>query len=55
MYAMQVQEETSRGIEVYLLVTALYVVSALAINRIMAFIEKRSRVPGMIAAGGGGH
>jgi len=55
MFAMQVQEETSRGIEVYLAVTALYVVSALAINRIMAFIEKRSRVPGMIAAGGGGH
>jgi len=55
MFAMQVQEETSRGIEVYLAVTALYVVSALAINRIMAFIEKRSRVPGMIAIGGGGH
>ncbi len=55
MYAMQVQEETSRGIEVYLAVTALYMVSALTINRVMAVIEKRSRVPGMIAAGGGGH
>ena len=55
MFAMQAQEETSRGIEVYLAVTGLYVISALVINRIMAFVEKRSRVPGMIAAGGGGH
>ena len=55
MFAMQAQEETSRGIEVYLAVTALYVVSAFAINRIMAFIEKRARVPGMVAASGGGH
>ncbi|NMM75898.1 glutamate ABC transporter permease [Rhodococcus sp. SRB_17] len=56
MFAMQAQEETSRGIEVYLAVTGLYVVSAFAINRIMAFIEKRARVPGMIvASGAGGH
>ncbi|MDB5829797.1 MAG: polar amino acid transporter, inner rane subunit [Variovorax sp.] len=58
MFAMQAQEETSRGIEVYLAVTALYVVSAFAINRIMAFIEKKTRVPGFIvsaSAGGGGH
>ncbi len=58
MFAMQAQEETSRGIEVYLAVTGLYVVSAFAINRLMAFIEKRSRVPGFIVsadAGGGGH
>jgi glutamate/aspartate transport system permease protein len=57
MFAMQAQEETSRGIEIYLAVTALYAVSAFAINRIMAFIEKRSRVPGFIVAGGvgGGH
>lgn len=56
MFAMQAQEETSRGIEVYLAVTACYVVSAFAINRLMAFIEKRARVPGLIVAGGsGGH
>ena len=55
MFAMQAQEETSRGIEIYLAVTALYVISALAINRIMAFIEKKTRVPGLIAAPGGGH
>jgi glutamate/aspartate transport system permease protein len=58
MFAMQAQEETSRGIEVYLAVTGLYVISAFAINRIMAVIEKRTRVPGFIVspdAGGGGH
>ncbi len=57
MFAMQAQEETSRGIEVYLAVTALYVISAFAINRIMAFVEKRVRIPGMVAASGaaGGH
>jgi glutamate/aspartate transport system permease protein len=34
----------------------LYIISAMAINRIMAFIEKRARVPGFVAAGGtGGH
>ena len=56
MFAMQAQEETSRGIEVYLAVTGLYIVSAFAINRLMAFIERRARVPGFIAPGSaGGH
>ena len=57
MFAMQAQEETSRGIEVYLAVTGLYMISAFVINRIMAFIEKRVRIPGMVVAGGagGGH
>lgn len=54
-FAQQAGEETSRGIEIYMAVTALYVVSALAINRIMAFIEKRVRVPGMVASTAGGH
>ncbi len=54
-FAQQAGEETARGIEIYLAVTGLYVVSALAINRIMAFIEKRVRVPGMVASTGGGH
>lgn len=54
MFAMQAQEETSRGIEIYLAVTGLYVISAFAINRIMAFIEKRTRVPGLIVSGGTG-
>lgn len=51
MFAMQAQEETSRGIEIYLAVTALYFVSAFAINRLMLFIEKRVQVPGMIGGG----
>ena len=55
-YAMQVGEETSKPIEIYLAVTVLYVISALVINRIMTVIEKRSRVPGFVAAStGGGH
>ena len=57
MFAMQAQEETSRGIEIYLAVTACYAISALIINRLMAYIEKKTRVPGFIvsASGGGGH
>jgi glutamate/aspartate transport system permease protein len=57
MFAMQAQEETSRGIEIYLAVTALYALSAFTVNRVFAWIERRSRVPGFIAAGqtGAGH
>ena len=56
MFAMQAQEETSRGIEIYLAVTALYAFSAFAVNRVFAFIERKMRVPGFIVAGaGGGH
>ena len=50
LFAMQSQEETSRGIEIYLGVTALYIVTAFAVNRVMAFIEKRVRVPGYVGA-----
>ena len=57
MFAMQAQEETSRGIEIYIAVTALYAVSAFAVNRVMAFVEKRLQIPGFVVAGtpGGGH
>jgi glutamate/aspartate transport system permease protein len=48
MFAMQAQEETSRGIEVYLAVTGLYFVSAFFVNRVAHFIEQRAQVPGMI-------
>jgi glutamate/aspartate transport system permease protein len=51
MFAMQAQEETSRGIEIYLAVTGLYFISAFAINRIALFIENRVQVPGMIGGG----
>lgn len=50
LFAMQAQEETSRGIEIYLGVTALYALSAFTVNRIMAIIESKSRVPGLITA-----
>ena len=53
LFALQAQEETSRGIEIYLAVTGLYFISAFTINRAMLFVENRVRVPGMI--GGGGH
>jgi glutamate/aspartate transport system permease protein len=50
MFAMQAQEETSRGVEIYLAVTALYFVSAFAINRIAMFIEHRVQIPGTAKA-----
>ena len=56
MFAMQAQEETSRGVEVYLAVTALYALSAFAVNRVFALIERRVAIPGFIVAGAtGGH
>lgn len=51
LFALQAQEETSRGIEIYLAVTGLYFITAFAINRVMHFIEQRVRVPGMIGGG----
>ncbi|HUP09362.1 MAG TPA: amino acid ABC transporter permease [Caldimonas sp.] len=48
MFAMQAQEETSRGVEIYLAVTALYFVSAFAVNRLAFYVERRVQVPGMI-------
>ncbi|WOB09333.1 amino acid ABC transporter permease [Piscinibacter gummiphilus] len=51
MFAMQAQEETSRGVEVYLAVTGLYFVSAFVINRIALFIEHKVQIPGTLGAG----
>ncbi len=47
--ARQMQEDSEQGIETYLAVTVLYFVCAFIANRGMAFIEKRTRVPGYIA------
>lgn len=47
--ARQMQEESAAGIETYLAVTILYFICAFSANRVMAFIEKRTRVPGYIA------
>ena len=56
-FARQSGEETSQPVQMYLAVTLLYAITAFAVNRVMAFIEKRTRVPGFVAAGGmgGGH
>ena len=50
LFAMQAQEETSHGVEIYLAVTLLYALSAFAVNRVMAQIEKRTRIPGFIVS-----
>ena len=57
MFAMQAQEETSRGIEIYLAVTVLYFISAFAVNRFALFLEQRLAIPGtaLAKAGAGGH
>ena len=57
MFAMQAQEETSRGVEIYIAVTGLYAISAFAVNRAMALVEKKLQIPGYVVAGstGGGH
>lgn len=57
MFAMQAQEETSRGIEIYLAVTVLYFISAFAVNRLALLLERRLAIPGtaVAKAGAGGH
>jgi glutamate/aspartate transport system permease protein len=50
MFALQAQEETSRGIEIYLAVTGAYFVSAFAVNRVALFIEQRVQIPGTLGA-----
>ena len=50
MFARQSQEETSRGIEIYLAVTGLYFLSSIVIFALARFIEIRVRVPGVAGA-----
>jgi glutamate/aspartate transport system permease protein len=50
--ARQMQEDSEQGIETYLAVTLLYFICAFTANRGMAWIEARSRVPGLIAKPG---
>ncbi len=56
-FARQSGEETSQPVMMYLAVSVLYAVSAFGVNRVMSFIESKTRVPGFVAAGGmgGGH
>ncbi len=51
MFAMQAQEETARGVEIYLAVTVLYFVSAFAVNRLALLVERRMAIPGTAATG----
>ena len=46
----QMQEDSEQGIETYVAVTALYFICAFIANRVMAFIDKRTRVPGYVTA-----
>jgi len=46
--ARQMQEDSEQGIETYVAVTLLYFLCAFIANRGMAWIERRTRVPGMI-------
>ncbi len=50
LFAMQAQEETGRGLEIYAGVTALYALTAFGVNRVMALIERRTRLPGRLGA-----
>ncbi len=47
--AKQMQEDSEQGIETFLAVTLLYFVCAFTANRVMAVIERRTRIPGTIA------
>jgi len=49
-FAQQASEETSHFEEIFIPVTALYFISAFAINRVAKFIEARVRIPGQAGA-----
>lgn len=51
MFARQAQEETSRGIEIYLAVTGLYFITSILVYQIAHFIEQRVRIPGTVGSG----
>jgi glutamate/aspartate transport system permease protein len=53
--AKQMQEDSEQGIETFLAVTLLYFVCAFTANRVMAVIERRTRIPGTIADVAGQH
>ena len=55
-FYLQAGEETSAQIPIFLGVVVLYAISAMVVNRVLTFIERKIRVPGFVAAGGtGGH
>jgi glutamate/aspartate transport system permease protein len=52
-YFYQVTEETSRTKEIFILVVLLYAITSLAVWAGMHWIEKHTRVPGLIGAAAG--
>jgi glutamate/aspartate transport system permease protein len=48
----QIIEKTNQVLEITIIVTAIYFILAFSVNRIMALIESRTRVPGYISGGG---
>ena len=50
MFAMQAQEETSRGIEIYIVVTGLYFLSAIIVNILSNLLEKAIQIPNFVGA-----
>jgi glutamate/aspartate transport system permease protein len=53
--AKQMQEDSEQGIETFLAVTVLYFICAFTANRVMAVIERRTRIPGTAAGMAGQH
>jgi glutamate/aspartate transport system permease protein len=53
-YFYQVTEEQSRTKEIFILVVALYVITALAVWVVMHWIEKRTHIPGFVSTGAAG-
>ena len=53
--AKQMQEDSEQGIETFLAVTVLYFICAFTANRVMAVIERRTRIPGTNAGVAGQH
>jgi glutamate/aspartate transport system permease protein len=51
----QIIEKTSQVLEITIVATALYFALAYGMNQMLALIERRTRVPGLIAGGKGGH
>jgi glutamate/aspartate transport system permease protein len=51
MFARQAQEETSRGIEIYLAVTGLYFLTSILVYQVARIIEQRVRIPGTVGGG----
>ncbi len=47
--ARQMQEDSEQGIETFFAVTVLYFICAFTANRVMAVVERKTRIPGNIA------